>query len=54
MNINISSAIMTAIITAMMIVMIMAIYANCHYRESGKIGRVIAVVIGRVVRHIHW
>ena len=51
---SIPSTIMTTIIATMMIVIIMTINANCHYCKRCIIGRIIAVIIGWIVRHIHW
>ena len=44
---------MTTIVTTMMIIVIMTIDANCHYRKGCKIGGIICVMIWRIIGHIH-
>jgi hypothetical protein len=41
-------------IATMVIVIIMTINANCHYRESSEIGGIKSVVIRRVIGYICW
>ena len=43
---------MIAITTTMVVVIIMTVNANRHYRGRRKIGRIIPVIIRRIIGHI--
>ena len=51
-NYCITSTIMSTIITSMVIIIIMTINSNRHYRKSGKIRWIISVMIRWIIGHI--
>ena len=44
---------MTTIITTMVIIVIMMVNADCHYSKSCKIGRIISIMIRRIIGYIN-
>ena len=49
---GIASAIMSAIITSVVIPIVMTINSNGHYCKSSKIGRIVSVIIRWIIGHI--
>ena len=47
------SAMITAMITMVGVIMIVSVYTYCHYCKSSKIGWINRIVIGRIIGHVY-